>query len=195
MFSNFVEILSKHGMESVTIKGMRFVPYLKREEIARQVERVAEEIRRDFAGKEAPLFICVLNGAFVFAADLFRACRMPESEITFMRYKSYDGTSSTGVVNELIGLSEDIAGRNVVIIEDIVDTGVTAEKMIASLQKRNPACIKFATLLFKPQSLRTKAKPDYVGFEIPSKFIIGYGLDLDGMARDLSDIFVLEEKS
>ena len=194
MFINFVEILS-YLMESVTIKGMTFVPYLKREEIAKQVERVAAEIRRDFEGKQPPLFICVLNGAFVFAADLFRACRMPESEITFMRYKSYEGTSSTGVVNELIGLSEDITGRNVVIIEDIVDTGVTAEKMIAALSKHNPASIKFATLLFKPHSLITSAKPDYVGFEIPSKFIIGYGLDLDGLARDLSDIFVLAENA
>ena len=120
---------------------------------------------------------------------------MPESEITFMRYKSYEGTSSTGVVNELIGLSEDITGRNVVIIEDIVDTGVTAEKMIEALSKRNPASIKLATLLFKPHSLITSAKPDYVGFEIPSKFIIGYGLDLDGLARDLSDIFVLAENA
>ena len=91
-------------MESVTIKGMNFIPYIKREEIAKQVKRVADEIRRDFEGSEPPLFICVLNGAFVFAADLFRACCMPESEITFMRYKSYEGTSSTGVVNELLGL-------------------------------------------------------------------------------------------
>ena len=180
-------------MESVTIKGMNFIPYIKREEIAKQVKRVADEIRRDFEGSEPPLFICVLNGAFVFAADLFRACCMPESEITFMRYKSYEGTSSTGVVNELLGLSEDIAGRHVIIIEDIVDTGVTAEKMIAALKERKPASIKLATLLFKPQSLITSAKPDYVGFEIPSKFIIGYGLDLDGLARDLSDIFVLHE--
>ena len=112
-----------------------------------------------------------------------------------MRYKSYEGTSSTGVVNELLGLSEDIAGRHVIIIEDIVDTGVTAEKMIAALKERKPASIKLATLLFKPQSLITSAKPDYVGFEIPSKFIIGYGLDLDGLARDLSDIFVLHENN
>ena len=186
MFINFVEILS-YFMESVTIKGMTFVPYLKREEIAKQVERVAAEIRRDFEGKQPPLFICVLNGAFVFAADLFRACRMPESEITFMRYKSYEGTSSTGVVNELIGLSEDITGRNVVIIEDIVDTGVTAEKMIAALSKHNPASIKFATLLFKPHSLITSAKPDYVGFTIQSS--------LSAMASTLTDLLATSATS
>ncbi|MGN0211897.1 MAG: hypoxanthine phosphoribosyltransferase [Muribaculaceae bacterium] len=180
-------------MESVTIKGMNFVPYITKEEIATQVQRVADEIRRDFEESEPPLFICVLNGAFVFAADLFRACRMPESEITFMRYKSYEGTCSSGTVSELLSLSDDITGRHVIIIEDIVDTGVTAEKMIASLKERKPASIKLATLLFKPQSLITSAKPDYVGFEIPSKFIIGYGLDLDGRARDLSDIFILDE--
>lgn len=180
-------------MESVTIKGMNFVPYITKEEIATQVQRVADEIRRDFEESEPPLFICVLNGAFVFAADLFRACRMPESEITFMRYKSYEGTCSSGTVSELLSLSDDITGRHVIIIEDIVDTGVTAEKMIASLKERKPASIRLATLLFKPQSLITSAKPDYVGFEIPSKFIIGYGLDLDGLARDLSDIFILDE--
>lgn len=180
-------------MESVTIKGMNFVPYITKEEIATQVQRVADEIRRDFEESEPPLFICVLNGAFVFAADLFRACRMPESEITFMRYKSYEGTCSSGTVSELLSLSDDITGRHVIIIEDIVDTGVTAEKMIASLKERKPASIRLATLLFKPQSLITSAKPDYVGFEIPSKFIIGYGLDLDGLARDLSDIFILNE--
>ena len=180
-------------MESVTIKGMNFVPYITKEEIATQVQRVADEIRRDFEESEPPLFICVLNGAFVFAADLFRACRMPESEITFMRYKSYEGTCSSGTVSELLSLSDDITGRHVIIIEDIVDTGVTAEKMIASLKERKPASIKLATLLFKPQSLITSAKPDYVGFEIPSKFIIGYGLDLDGLTRDLSDIFILDE--
>ncbi len=180
-------------MESITIKGLTFVPYLTQEKIAEQVKRVAGEIRRDFEGKDAPIFICVLSGAFVFAADLYRECELHESEITFMRFKSYEGTSSTGTVNQVMGLKEDISGRNVIIVEDIVDTGVTAKKMIEELQKMNPANIKFATLLFKPESIITDARPDYVGFEIPSKFIIGYGLDLDGAARDLRDIFVLKE--
>lgn len=179
-------------MESITIKGLTFVPYLTEETIAKQVKRVASEIRRDYENSEAPLFVCVLTGAFVFAADLFRECGLHESEITFMRFKSYDGMNSTGVVNEVMGLKENITGRHIIIVEDIVDTGVTAKKMIDELKKKNPASIKFATLLYKPESIITDAYPDYVGFEIPSKFIIGYGLDLDGAARDLRDIFVLK---
>ena len=180
-------------MEEVTIKGMTFEPYLRKEEIAKQVQRVAEEIRRDCAG-ENPLFLCVLNGAFVFAADLFRACNMHESEITFIRFKSYEGTASTGKVKQIMGLSEDIEGRTVIIIEDIVDTGVTAQKLRTQLAERKPKAVKMATLLYKPASLKAGKAPEYVGFEIPSKFIIGYGLDLDGQARDLEDIYVLKEQ-
>lgn len=181
-------------MESITIKGLTFVPFLTKEQIAEQVKRVAAEIRRDYEGASKPLFICVLSGAFVFAADLFRECGIHESEITFMRYKSYEGIGSTGTVNQVLGLKEDITGRDVIIIEDIVDTGVTAEKMFNDLKKMNPASVKLAALLFKPESLITNARPDYIGFEIPAKFIIGYGLDLDGEARDLSDIYVLNEQ-
>ena len=178
-------------MDTVTFQGLEFEPYLTREQIAEQVQRVASEIRRD-CQCENPIFLCVLNGAFMFAADLFRACQMNHAEITFIRFKSYEGTSSTGKVREIMGLSEDIEGRDVIIIEDIVDTGVTAFQLRQMLLGRNPRSVKMATLLFKPESLQLGTPPEYVGFEIPSKFIIGYGLDLDGEARNLSDIYVVK---
>ncbi len=176
----------------VRVNGMTFVPYLKAEEIQRQVKRVAEELRRDLEGKD-PVFLCVLNGAFVFAADLYREVNIPESVITFMRYKSYEGTSTTGSVKQIVGLYEDIKDKDVVIIEDIVDTGLTAERMIADIKERQPASVRFVTLLHKPESSRNGFKPDYAAFEIPPKFIIGYGLDLDGKARNLPDIYIIKE--
>ena len=180
-------------MDTVTYNGLEFEPYLTREQIAEQVQRVADEICRDCTC-DNPIFLCVLNGAFIFAADLFRACKMPHAEITFIRFKSYEGTSSTSKVREIMGLSEDVAGRDVIIIEDIVDTGVTAYQLRQMLLARKPRSVKMATLLFKPGSLQLGNPPEYVGFEIPSKFIIGYGLDLDGEARNLSDIYVLKNK-
>ena len=179
-------------MDKVTYNGLTFKPYLTREEIANQVRRVAEEIRRDYAD-ENPLFLCVLNGAAIFAVDLFRECCIKQSEISFIRFKSYEGTLTTGTVKQIMGLDEDIEGRTVIVVEDIVDTGFTAKQLIKALAEKKPKEVKIASLLFKPESLQTEVKPDYVGFSIPSKFIIGYGLDIDGQARNLCDIFVLSE--
>ena len=180
--------------DKVIVDGLTFVPYLSREEIQTQVKRVAGELRRDLTGKN-PLFLCVLNGAFIFAADLIRETGLNDATVSFVRYKSYEGLNSTGNVKQLVGLSENIDGRDVVIIEDIVDTGLTAVQMIADLKERNPSSVRFVTLLHKPDSSKTGFRPDYVAFSIPPKFIIGYGLDLDGKVRNLKDIYVIEENN
>ncbi len=179
------------AMKQVQYNGLTFEPYIEKETITARIKELAGVIKRDCEGT-VPLFVCVLNGAFPFAADLFRAVDM-DAEITFIRLKSYEGMGSTGVVKEVIGLGENIKDRTVIIVEDIIDTGNTIKKLVADLQKMEPASLKIATLLFKPESLQTDVKPDYVGFSISPKFIIGFGLDLDGIARNLEDIYVLKE--
>lgn len=177
--------------KQIVVDGLTFVPYLSQNEIAEQVNRVAAEIAHDYEGKK-PHFLCVLTGAFVFASDLLRATGLNESKISFIRYKSYEGTSTTGTVKQLIGLPNDLEGEDVVIIEDIVDTGLTAVRMVEDLKQKNPASVRFATLLYKPESSQTGFTPDYIAFNIPPKFIIGYGLDLDGKARNIPDIYVIK---
>ncbi len=180
-------------MAEITIKGLTFKPYISHEEIAKQVERVAAEVKRDCV-TDSPIFVCVLKGAFVFASDFFRAIDMPKSEIAFIRYKSYSGTESTGEMNKILGLNDDITGREVIIIEDIVDTGLTAHALRSDIEALSPKSVKMVTLLYKPESLQVGKVPEYVGFEIPPKFIIGYGLDLDEKARGLKDIYVLKKE-
>ncbi|MBR3950655.1 MAG: hypoxanthine phosphoribosyltransferase [Bacteroidaceae bacterium] len=175
-------------MDTIKLKDLTFRPYISSAEIATAVKNVAARINEDLAGK-SPLFVCVLNGAFVFAADLFREITIPGAEITFIRMKSYIGTHSTGEVQLVSGLTEDISGRTVVIIEDIVDTGFTLKQLKSILQECNPAEIKVATLLFKPESLKCDVAIDYVALDIPPAFIVGYGLDYDDLGRNLKDIY------
>lgn len=177
-------------MKQVTYQGLTFETYIEHEKITSRIKELAREISRDCAGGR-PLFLCVLNGAFPFASELFMNVDLPEAEISFIRLKSYEGTGTTGAVKEVLGLHEDIAGRSVIVVEDIIDTGNTIAKLVDDLKSRRPAEVKVATLLFKPEALQRDVKPDYVGFEIGRKFIIGYGLDLNGLARNLPDIYVL----
>ncbi len=181
-------------MADITINGLTFEPFISREQIAENIRRVAAQVRQDCATPD-PLFLCVLNGAFVFAADFLRAVDMPLSEITFIRFKSYEGTSSTGVVKEIMGLNDNLEGREVIIIEDIVDTGVRELHLRDTLVSQNPDSVQMVSLLFKPASLKVGQAPEYVCFEIPSRFILGYGLDIDGAARGLDEIYVLKENN
>ena len=179
-------------MKLKTYKGLNFRPFIENERIRARVSELGRQITAEYEGHN-PLLICVLNGAAPFAVDLFRAIDT-DAEIVFVRLKSYDGMDSTGKVKEVLGLSESIEGRDVIVVEDIIDTGRTMLKLEADLRAMKPASLRIATLLFKPDALQCpEVKPDYVGFEIPVKFIIGYGLDIDGQARNLNDIYVLDE--
>lgn len=179
-------------MKNVQYHGLNFEPYITKDKISARIREIAAEVQKDCPAGTVPLIVCVLNGAFPFAADLFRSLDI-DAEITFIRLKSYQGTGSTGNVKEIVGLNEDIKGRHVIVVEDIIDTGNTIAKLVGDLKAMEPAQLKIATLLFKPEALKTKVEPDYVGFSIPPKFIIGFGLDLDGLARNLEDIYVLKD--
>ena len=176
-------------MSTIQIKDKTFRLSIPESEILAAVRKVAEDINRDIAGKN-PLFICVLNGAFMFAADLMKNVNIP-CEITFVKLSSYEGLYTTGSVKEVIGLSESVVGRNVVIVEDIVDTGITMERILSSLRAKGANEIKVATFLQKPDALQRDITVDYVAMKIPNDFIVGYGLDYDGYGRNLKDIYTV----
>ena len=176
--------------KEIKIKDKTFITSIPEETILKRVRQVAETISRDYQDKN-PLFLAVLNGSFVFAADLMRDISIP-CEISFVKLASYQGTMSTGQVKEVIGINEDLADRDVIIVEDIVETGTTLKRMIETLGTRNPASVEICSLLFKPERLKTDLSLKYVAFEIPNDFIIGYGLDYDQQARGLRDIYTLK---
>lgn len=187
----FIKKSLLHFMSTIQVKDKFFKPFISSEEIQQAISRIADQINLDLAGKN-PLFICVLNGAFMFAADLYKNISI-DSEITFMRMKSYEGVQSTGNVKSISGLLEDVSGRTVVVLEDIIDTGYTMQSIIQQLTEMGAGQVLVSTLLYKPDALKVDLKVDYVALEIPNAFIVGYGLDYDEMGRNLKDIYVITE--
>ena len=176
-------------MSDIQIKDKSFTTFIAEDQILKEVSRVADEINRDLAGTE-PLFLSVLNGSFMFTADLMKRINFP-CDISFVKLASYQGTSSSGKVKELVGLNENIEGRTVVIVEDIIDTGFTMKGLVETLRSKNPKDIRIATLLVKPDKLQVKLDIDYVAMNIPNDFIVGYGLDYDGKGRNYRDIYTV----
>ena len=178
-------------MSVIKIHDREFVKTISAEEIAVQVKRVAGDINRDYAGKR-PLLLGVLNGCFMFASDLMKNLEI-ECEVSFVKFSSYEGADTTGTVKQVMGLNESIEGRDVIIVEDIVDTGLTMHKMLETLGESKPASLAIASLFLKPARLRVPVEVKYSAFEIPDRFIVGYGLDYDGLGRNLPDVYDVKE--
>lgn len=178
-------------MSTIRVHDKDFEPYLSAEEITEKIKGIARKLDSDYGGKK-PLFVAILNGSFMFASDLFKAITI-ESEICFIKLASYKGTKSTGQVITAIGLDTDLHGRHVVILEDIVDTGKTLSEFLPQLEHQQPSSLKIAALLHKPEATVYPIKIDYLGFSVPNKFLLGYGLDYDGLGRNIPSIYKLVE--
>lgn len=178
-------------MAEITVKDKNFIPYLSASAIDTAIKRIAKNIDEDYTDKN-PLFIAILNGSFMFAADLFKQLTL-ETEICFIKLASYKGTKSTGHVITSIGLDQSLKGRHIIILEDIVDTGKTLTEFLPQIHDAQPASVKITALLHKPAALKYPLVIDYLGFEVPDKFLLGYGLDYDGLARNLPEIYQLVE--
>jgi len=176
---------------SIRVHDKDFEPYLTATQIEDKIQGIAQQVNRDYAGKK-PLFIAILNGAFMFASDLFKAISI-EAEICFIKLASYKGTKSSGHVITAIGLDIDLFDRHVVILEDIVDTGKTLNEFLPQLEHQQPASLKIAALLHKPEATVYPIRVDYLGFSVPNKFLLGYGLDYDGLGRNIPSIYKLVE--
>jgi len=179
-------------MSIIKVSDKEFAPFIQQDKIENEIHRIASEIKRDMIDKE-PLFLVMLNGAFMFAAELFKSLDMP-CEMAFVKYKTYVGTQSTGKPNEMLGIEpEKVSGRNIVIVEDIVDSGFTMNELLKDLNKKGAKSIKIATMMFKPKALKYDLKMDYVGMEIGNDFIVGYGLDYNEYGRNLKEIYKIVE--
>jgi hypoxanthine phosphoribosyltransferase len=179
-------------MSLIQVHDKKFTPYISAEKIEERIAELGKEMSKDYADK-TPLFIGILNGSFIFAADLFKHITIP-AEISFIKLASYKGTKSTGNVVTSIGLEETLKDRHVIILEDIVDTGKTLHEFLPQLLERRPASLKITSLLHKPEALQHDIKIDYLGFSVPNKFLLGYGLDYDGLGRNLPSIYQLVEQ-
>jgi hypoxanthine phosphoribosyltransferase len=178
-------------MSTIRVHDKQFEPYLDASTISERIKSLAAQLSADYTGKK-PLFIAILNGSFMFAADLFKELTI-DAEICFIKLASYKGTKSTGHVITAIGMDMDIFGREVVILEDIVDTGKTLSEFLPQLTHQQPATMKIVALLHKPEATVFPIKIDYLGFSIPNKFVVGYGLDYDGLGRNIREIYKLVE--
>ena len=178
-------------MSTIQVHDKYFVPFLSENEIQQKIKDLATELDKDYGGKR-PLFIAILNGSFMFAADIFKYIRI-DAEICFIKLASYKGTKSTGHVITAIGLDTDITNRHVVIVEDIIDTGKTLNQFLPQITNQQPASLKIAVLLHKPEATVYPIHIDYCCFSIPNKFVVGYGLDYDGLGRNINEIYQLKE--
>ena len=183
------QIILKSIMSRVKIKDKTFETSIPEAEILKRIQAVADRINKDMEGK-TPIFLAVLNGSFMFAADLMKMVTIP-CEISFVKLASYEGTSSTGKIKKMIGINTDLTGRNVIIVEDNVESGLTMQNMLDQLKGHNPASVSICTLLLKPEKLTVDLDIDYTVMEIPNDFIVGYGLDYDQQGRNLRDIYTL----
>ena len=179
-------------MSTIKVSDKEFAPFIPQDKIENEIKRIAREIKRDMIDKE-PLFLVMLNGAFMFAAELFKSLDMP-CEMAFVKYKTYVGTHSTGQMNEMLGIEpEKVNGRNIVIVEDIVDSGFTMNELLKDLNKKGAKSIKIASMMFKPNAFKFNYKIDYIGMNIGNDFIVGYGLDYNEYGRNLKEIYKIVE--
>ncbi|MEO5997220.1 MAG: hypoxanthine phosphoribosyltransferase [Chitinophagaceae bacterium] len=178
-------------MPNILVHNKSFELYLAADKIIERVSAIAAQLNTDYEGKK-PLFIAILNGAFMFASDLFKHINI-DAEICFIKLASYKGTKSSGQVVTAIGLDIDLYNRHLIIVEDIVDTGKTLNVFLPQLKHQQPASLKIAALLHKPESIIFPLHIDYLGFSIPNKFVVGYGLDYDGLGRNLAEIYKLAD--